>query len=174
MKTKFLALAISVVAAGSLAFAQQPDNKQCCKQKPQTEQQCPNAPERPCPVMSALESVQLTDAQRSAIEELGKSRAEADKQKCQQRCQADSLAREAQRQNQLNMLHSLKNILTPEQYVTFLENSIVNAQLQPGPRPEGPRDKFGGPEDKDNKQCGHHGKRPQGQPKAKCCDDSKK
>jgi hypothetical protein len=182
MKLKVLTLALAVAAISTVSFAQQTETKQCCKQQPPKEQ-CDKAPERPCPVMAALEDLQLTDAQRSAIENLGKTRAEAAQQKCEsdrkQRFEADSLARVAQRQEQLDFLHSLKSILTADQYVSFLENTIVNNPQQPQGRPEGPQQ---GPRPRDGKKCGKCCK--EGAPacpaegaqnaEGKCCKDSKK
>jgi hypothetical protein len=138
MKTKVLAIALLVAATCTSAFAQQTDSKQCCKKDNQ--EQCGEAPQPKCPIMAALDGVQLTDAQKTAIENLGKQRAEANQQKCdqerRQRHEADSLARVAQRQERLDFLKDLKSILTADQYVSFLENSVVNAQE--GPRGQQP------------------------------------
>lgn len=139
MKTKVLAIALLVAATCTSAFAQQSDSKSCCKKDKQ--EQCGEAPQPKCPIMAALDGVQLTDAQKTAIENLGKQRAEANQQKCdqerRQRHEADSLARVAQRQERLDFLKSLKSILTADQYVSFLENSVVNAQEGPrGQQPE--------------------------------------
>jgi Spy/CpxP family protein refolding chaperone len=187
MKTKVLAIALFVAASCTATFAQQTDSKQCCQQTEKKEC-CKKAPQPKCPIMEALESANLTDAQRTAIENLGKQRAEADKQKCDKECaarhEADSLARAAQRQEKLDMLKSLKSILTADQYVTFLENAVVNAQEAPAPgapgmgqpgapghdgKFEGPKGPQGpqGPQGPEKGQCP---KKAEG----KCCQDAKK
>jgi Spy/CpxP family protein refolding chaperone len=180
MKVKFLALALFATVVSATSFAQQQqqcEGKQCCPKEQKEMCKGPQGPQGQCPIMGALKDVQLTDAQRTAIENLGKEKAEANKQKCdksrKERAEADSLARVAQRQEQLDMLHSLKSILTADQYVSFLENAVLNAQQ--GPRPEGRPGEFGRPgEGQPRPECHEHdGCKKEGE-KGQCCKESKK
>lgn len=87
----------------------------------------------------AFAGLSLTDKQKEQLRDMRKSedsvrreqhRAyQAQLRKCRQ--QQDSIKRVAQE----NRLKKIKEILTPEQYVTFLENSVLGKQLRPKPMP---------------------------------------
>ncbi len=79
-----------------------------------------------CCTANPFEGLNLTQEQQTKIDAL--------KAECKTRCdkaKADKKERRAerasqQRTNRADMLAKLKGILTPEQYVKFLENNFVN------------------------------------------------
>ncbi len=113
---------------------------------------CNNAPQECCSVL--FEGITLTDAQKSKIQDLQKARAEKRKavaaesketakaEKLKLREERDS-ARKADKRAYLD---GMKQVLTPDQYVIFLENAYIT------PAPQGPR--MGAP----GRQ--HHGMKP--------------
>ena len=142
MKKKVLSIA--VIATSLFAFTGNAQNPENCPR-----QQCPAAdcaegvhhhknrkPEACC---NPFEGIELTEAQKAKIEEMRKNNREAVKQKVEERrknreetrAKRDSLIRSGK----LNQLRQLKEILTPEQYVTYLENIAVS-QSSPRPRME--------------------------------------
>lgn len=94
--------------------------------------------------MRAFEGLNLTDAQKTKIEDLNKAR----KAEMEKRAEAKKGSKDGQKKEQLtpeqkqqrkaekmakrkeakqNYLNSVKNILTPEQYTKFLENNFKMA-----------------------------------------------
>lgn len=118
MKKKLIVAAIVAFAATGISVsAQQPTPGTCCMENQCTEKSdC----KRPCP----FDGLDLTDAQRAQLKELQKQcgeQAKANKDK-------DKAARrEAAKQRRAEKLAKIKEILTPEQYIKFLENQYVNA-----------------------------------------------
>lgn len=155
MKKKILGLAviaISLVSANS--FAQTPNKDKTCTDNTCQTQQCKPAKDKkaPCP----FNGLNLSDAQKAKVKALGEKRqaARADMKKAKkaekQRMDSAQLAR---RNEVMKMyLDELKGILTPEQYVMFLENSYINANGRPGKGfgPQG-KDFKGGKDAKDNR-----------------------
>ncbi|MCM1138627.1 MAG: hypothetical protein NC453_08665 [Muribaculum sp.] len=136
MKKKFLGLAVialSLVSANS--FAQAPNKDKTCTDKScQTTQQCKPSKDKkaPCP----FDGLNLTDAQKAKVKELGEkrqaARAKMKKDKKAEKQRMDS-AQFARRNEVMKIyLDELKGVLTPEQYVMFLENSYINANGRPG------------------------------------------
>lgn len=153
MKKKILAMAVVTVSFLSFnAMAQTGCAKPCdntCS-KNECSVACNKKVNHSC--ANPFEGLNLTSEQQAKLKEIapcGKARKEC-KQK--QRVCRDSIAK-AQRQDYLNQV---KTILTPEQYVKFLENMVVN-------QPKGGKKMM-------------HGKRhPKGNascPKAKACKDA--
>lgn len=115
-------------------------------------QQCAEAPAQCCTVL--FEGITLTDAQKAKIQDLQKtcaanrkaqvceSREAAKAERCKIRQERDA-ARKAQKRAYLD---GMKQVLTPDQYVIFLENAYMT------PAPQGPR--MGAP----GRQ--HHGMKP--------------
>lgn len=138
MKKILLSLmAISVMIFGFSAMAQTPDkvsakeNKECCQKsgdmKCKQMQKCDAKKMRKCNPMAAFESLNLTDQQKTQLQEVFNNQNKDNKQKC------DSSRREMRKLR----LEKIKSILTPEQYVQFLENKVLNAHQGHGPKHQG-------------------------------------
>lgn len=124
MKTKILALVLMALASGSAAvYAARPDNcpKQTCDRQAKCRlDSCTN------PFRTAFEGLDLTADQQTKLQALrqehrdkmAKDRSERKKDRKEQ---ADK-----QVQSRRDYLAGVKAILTPEQYLQFLENSYVN------------------------------------------------
>lgn len=130
MKTKVLAIAMMIFAAGSsVCFAandKKDEKKQAteCTQQKKCDKECRKA-------MNPFEGLNLTADQQAKIEALkANCPMKADKQKADKQDKKDRKAEMMQKriQGKRDFLAQLKGILTPEQYVTFLENSFVNGQ----------------------------------------------
>ena len=106
---------------------------------------------------AAFEGLNLTDAQKTALAQLKADRKNKAIEAKKQKRQADSLSRVARRAERLDYLHQIQKILTPDQYVTFLENTIVNNGGGKGFKPGKPGKGFnkGGRPD----QCPNYDKR---------------
>lgn len=113
MKKIIVALAAIAMTTGISAQAQ--SEQQCPKAPDCPQAQCEQAPRGEC----MFEGITLTDAQKEQIKAIGKKRMEAKKEKKQ----ADKEGRKAEVRN---YLAEIKAVLTPEQYVQFLENAFVN------------------------------------------------
>ena len=141
MKKKVLSLAIIAASVFSAtAIAQNPED--CNTQQYPTEGCAPDGQRGPCgpgrehrgPKMdkchNPFEGINLTDAQKAKLDELHKKNQEAMKQKREERQKKQEEARvkrdSIMREGKLNQLRQIKEILTPEQYVTYLENMVVN------------------------------------------------
>lgn len=134
MKNFFVVLAALAISAGFAAKAddqctgpQNCPNQTDCPQKACPQQPCDmKACEKACP----FEGLNLTDAQKEQLKELREKAAKARKQAMQQAKQAKSKAQQAKSQakseDKRNRLAEIKKILTPEQYIQFLENHFVN------------------------------------------------
>lgn len=127
MKKKIIAatlFAISLISFPSLA--QQPEQAatKC------TEQTCSRSEKSTPQKCNPFEGLNLTEQQQASIKGLQKQRAEQaknEKEKARKdKAQHDSTARENRRQSRMAYLQQLKDILTPEQYVSFLENSYAS------------------------------------------------
>ncbi len=124
MKKIIVAFAIAAMTAAGFSAAAQ-DNKQVCP----NQANCPNAKEcpqtacKPCVApMCCFEGLNLTDAQKQKLQEVCTNhRADMRKSKADAKTQR----REARRQARREHLAQIKQILTPEQYVQFLENNFV-------------------------------------------------
>lgn len=137
MKKIFIAL--SVIAAATFGVnAQNPSAKTVCPQAP-----CCNVKagdKARCTAPNPFEGLNLTEQQQKKIDEL--------RQATRQQKLANDSIRKANRDQKMRdfknkrseYLKSVKAILTPEQYVQYLENSYINA---PGPRHGGKDKHFG-------------------------------
>lgn len=128
MKKIIVALAAVAISAGFAAKADTtcagPNNypqKTDCPQQACAQQACPQQPcdAKPCEKACPFDGLNLTDAQKQQFKELREKAAQARKDAKQQRKQAKSDCKR-------NRLAEIKKILTPEQYVQFLENHFVN------------------------------------------------
>lgn len=115
-------MAIAAMTLGSFSAAAQ-TKKDDKKNTTCTEQQCPadkqcDRPSRPCP----FEGMNLTDTQKQQLKQLQQDRPDKAARK--------QAKRESRQQERRAELAKIKAILTPEQYVTYLENLVVNGQKQ--------------------------------------------
>lgn len=80
--------------------------------------------------INPFEGLNLTDNQKEKLNKLREERKAERSQKSQQRksdkLRADSTSRAQQIAEKRDYLNQVKSILTPEQYVAFLENMVVN------------------------------------------------
>lgn len=124
-------IAIAFIAAGALAFNvnaanTKSDNKECgnkteCCKKDKAERG------RKGQFAKALEGIQLTEQQQTALNELNTKRAEARKARKAEDKEAKAKNVQDAKNGRLEYLKEVQKILTPEQYVTFLENTAVSA-----------------------------------------------
>ena len=132
MKKKILTVAIAIAALCGIPAMAQTNNTAATQT-----QQCTNGQKGSCTNnnsrqakaarefqrMDAFDGIQLTDAQKAGLEVLNNTGA-------QKANRNDSTARANRRQARRDYVKGVKNILTPDQYVVFLENIVVeNAQL---------------------------------------------
>lgn len=129
MKKKILALTVALISVGTFSiFAadgkdQKSDNPQSvCRKTECKERKCPNP----------FEGLDLTADQQAKIKEL--RNACCNDKKCTAKCDGTQKCdRQAgdkcvdRRQAKRDFLAKVKGILTPEQYVTFLENSFADS-----------------------------------------------
>lgn len=139
MMKKMLKLAIVAVAlCGLPAIAQNQNNTTCNNPATCTQSDCQNAAQctvngknkgqRPDP----FAGITLSDTQKQALEQLQtqcKAKNEARKQELNKDKQARRQAADARKMDRKNdrreYLNSVKGILSPEQYVVFLENIVI-------------------------------------------------
>lgn len=119
--------------------------------------------------------INLSDSQKSQLKDLMTKRHEARKEKMATRKaeknHSDSARAEGFREMRKQHLQDIKSILTPEQYVTFLENSVINAQQgHPGMRKDSAR---GDRHDKKFRKGNKHGKYSKGECPAQATDCNK-
>lgn len=129
MKKIIVASALTLALTGA-AFAANP-NTAATPAAPAANAQtvCPEA--RNCrteaPRFNPFDGIQLTDDQQTAITNLNAQQCQNRENARAERRQRAEAARTEGNQSRRDYLTSLKGILTPEQYVTFLENCYVNA-----------------------------------------------
>lgn len=134
MKKFFLASALVLMGAASMV-AQCPDRQNTsCAAPPCTEnadcEQTACGPRNNC--MDMFQGLDLTAEQQTQIQALQtECRQQAQAQRDNERASRQAAAADRQ-QAKRDKLARLKAILTPEQYVAFLENAFVNA----GPSPD--------------------------------------
>ncbi|MDE6415484.1 MAG: hypothetical protein K2K68_00455 [Duncaniella sp.] len=126
MKKTILSLAVLFATSLSFsAFAQTPAPEAAsCGEKTEC---CQNA---------LFEGITLTPDQQTKLQELKASRAKAAKERkeaAKAERKADRIAKgETNKSDRKDYLNSVKGILTPDQYVIFLENAYVNAPAKIG------------------------------------------
>ncbi|MDE6267292.1 MAG: hypothetical protein K2M07_08100 [Muribaculaceae bacterium] len=138
MKKSIVTLSMALVTLfGFSAFAQQQDQKQCDKVK--TEKCCKGDKERKCEskqqcaAFNPFEGIQLTQEQQTKLDALKqnckmdrKQKSEVNKDDKANRPSREELIKQ-RKQAKRDYLNQVKEILTPEQYVSFLENMVVNS-----------------------------------------------
>lgn len=134
MKKKIASIAVALVAMFALtANAQQTTTtdssaacpvEKCAKAAKCGKKVCDKKSDRKCVDMFA--NLNLTDAQKQALQELKKTC----KAKRNENCNGQKCDKETRKANakacRTECLAKIKTILTPEQYVQFLENNFVN------------------------------------------------
>lgn len=140
MKKKIMILAVAVASmAGFSTYAQQlsatatsgVQSEKCVK----GEKKC--CDKSVCKGGNAFEGIALTPDQQSKLDAL-KANCKASKEKCKaDKKAAKEQARADRKQAKRNYLNQVKGILTPEQYVVFLENIVVSDGPRDGARPGG-------------------------------------
>ena len=129
MKKKLTLLALAVVASlGISAAAQTPCNKPCDKQKCEQQQSCAKpcdkqkcdkpcdkqkCAKQQCAVDPFLEGITLSAEQQTKIDAI-----KADRKKA---------AAEGQKPCRRDFLAKMKEVLSPEQYVAYLENMVLKS-----------------------------------------------
>ena len=131
---KIVIATLALVAGIGTTFAQQPANTSACCPNGNNAKQCDVKGRKAC-APNPFEGLNLTAEQQTKVDALkaeckaGREKAQADKKADRQKQRNDRAdARKAQR---TEMLAKVKAILTPEQYVQFLENNFVNGDNAP-------------------------------------------
>lgn len=170
MKKTILTLAILFASSTCLtAFAATPDSKDSKNEnKPSTEMKARKGGE-PRDILKPFESLNLTDQQKAKIMDLKKAEVEQKKQLAEQKKQlrekkrAEAKAKKDARKQSIakerrDYLAKIKQILTPEQYVQFLENNFVNKVDKQGQR-KGSKDRKFAKKDRKNKNTARNSKK---------------
>lgn len=135
MKKSILSLAVLLASSvGFSAIAQNP----CQPSKACTENNCKAKPcdKKDAPSYCPFEGLNLTDKQKSELQSIAPAKPTKE-QKAQAKAekQAKKKAKaECRQQARRDYLAKVKGILTPEQYLQFLENNYVNNIDRQGPR----------------------------------------
>lgn len=135
MKKTFFSLALAAVAAvSSISASAQTPNATVCDRQCDKKENCRTECRKPGkPECNPFDGLNLTAEQQQALNAIPapcKVMREARKQ-----CKADSTVcgnrarqREVAKDVRINYLKQVKAVLSPEQYVQFLENTFVNQQ----------------------------------------------
>lgn len=125
MKKTILSLAL--IISGFFAFgaaAQQP----CCNNGQQAcgkdKQECCQAPGKPgkAPKANPLEGITLTEQQQAKVQQLNEKYAQMRKDRKEAKKENARKERKEAKDYRKEYLNEMKQILTPEQYTTYLEN----------------------------------------------------
>ncbi len=135
MKKKILTLAIALVAAAGIGTMAQNHNTDCAKKGhkgncDKKELPCMNRAQADSLEATVLfDGIQLTADQKAKINELradkAKARAEARKVEKEARAEMGKNRMDARKAEAKADLEKMKQILTPEQYVVYLENMVT-------------------------------------------------
>lgn len=135
MKKKILGLALvsmSFLTFSAMAQSNEPNQEPAKKENVKVKKG--NRPERE-PQVCPFEGLNLTDAQKSQLQQLDNSYKEACKEqlkaKKEQRQRNDSIQIAERREAQKKYLADVKSILGQDKYVAFLENMYINGQMMP-------------------------------------------
>ncbi|MDE6859136.1 MAG: hypothetical protein K2J65_01835 [Duncaniella sp.] len=130
MKKKILSISVLLASIFTISsVAQNPASQSCQSAQPCQTAQCGN---NKCPDSQQCQSVfaglNLTDKQKEEIKSLKPSKEQIHEQKLQNKAKKDAerqQRREQKQQSRKDYLSKIKAILTPEQYVQFLENNYL-------------------------------------------------
>lgn len=130
MKKTILGLAILALSVANFSASAQKNNKACPQVCPSAQTCCA---EQPCQVKgdcTLFEGINLSDAQKAQLKDLRAKNSQACKANEKARkeeARKDREAAKAERMaNKRQYLQDVKSVLTPDQYVLFLENFFVN------------------------------------------------
>lgn len=144
-------LSIAFLMAGMFAMtmnAQQPaTDKQCQKECCQQEK---GKHGQKAPRFNPFEGITLTAEQEAAVKALNEKSFKSNKEARDQRKQEGAKLREAGKENRKEYLKEMQKILTPEQYVTYLEN--LASKPEQAPRHNMPKGKQPGKDHKGKKE----------------------
>lgn len=166
MKKKIITIVAAIALLAGVQASAQNNNTNTNGTCTKTEQNCKagksrdgrtprmNSEQRRMFAEQAFDGIQLTDAQKAGLKALNEQqqakRAEMKAQKesakaeaKQQRKAQDSTMRAARSQSKRDYLNGVKAILTPDQYVVFLENIVVEGPAHQDKLAQGPRVKDG-------------------------------
>lgn len=173
LTSAFAALAIFAFSANAQtpARCQQPNCPNTPTECPQAK--CPgqkgNCDAQQCPQARYMQGITLTDAQKKKIQELNtqvyQNRQAARVAMKQQKKRANAAADSVKRASRMEYLHQMKTILTPDQYVTYLENIAMSKSIDKPGRPSAMQRGNApqrGPRHHAMQQNGRKGQRPQG------------
>ena len=126
MKKKFLGIALVAMSLVSFtSVAQNATGKNSAKIEKVKRQKCDKAS-----CVNPFEGLNLTDAQKTQLQQLNTKRMEQRKEQAQARKadkqRNDSTRMEARKNARKEYLKEVKAIIGPDQYVVFLENMYVN------------------------------------------------
>lgn len=130
MKKKVLGLAFAAISLFAFnGMAQTPSNQTCPLNKENVK--CKKNEKRNCcKAVNPFEGLNLSDSQKSQLQQLDSKRKAARQQQAQSRKETkqrnDSARMAARRAEKKSYLEEVKAIIGPEQYVVFLENMYVN------------------------------------------------
>lgn len=141
MKKNFLAAAFLGVSMSTFnAFAQTPQSTcpdTCEPQTCQTEN-CIVPPGGRLKNFDPFIGTTLTDTQKSKLADLNKQRAEKTKAKKTEQSKERQAMDSIRRADKVNYLHSVRDIVGPENYVIFLENIAIDQPQRMGANPGKP------------------------------------
>lgn len=135
MKKTFLTSIIALAALVAMPAAAQTDGtsdatrtEQCAKDCKKKEKKLRHAGRHDMNRSNAFEGITLSEEQKEALKALRPQRPEK-----RERQQADSVApRDSHKKMRAEYVNGVKQILTPDQYVVFLENIVINDAMIPG------------------------------------------
>ncbi len=137
MKKKLMIMAVAIASmVGMNAVAQTADSKsdKKCEGKGQCDKKGPKCDKQKGQCPNPFEGITLTADQQTKLDALkADQKAKREEMKAQKQ-QKDSLARVDRKQAKRDYLKQVQGILTPDQYVMFLENIVVE---QPAGQPQG-------------------------------------
>ena len=137
MKKKILALALALGALSAMpavAQNQNPEAPTCTQAECTQKKDCPKQKAskqlkgKKQQAVNPFEGLNLSAEQQAAVKQLNDKRNEARKQfRAQLKSEkGDSVQRPDFKQERRDYLNQLKGILTPEQYIGYLENCVLN------------------------------------------------
>ncbi len=134
MKKKILSFAIISMSLLSFSAMAQSNNPEAAPKVENAKAKKANRPQH----KSIFDGLNLTDAQKSQLQQLDEKCKETHKEQAQalreERRHNDSIRMEQRREDQKKYLAEVKSILGPEKYISFLENMYINGKMNKRPQ----------------------------------------
>lgn len=139
MKKTILSLAVILASMGAISASAQTQETKTCKNATECSK---GADMKKGPAFNPFAGLNLTEQQQSALKALKPDKSQMKsgekKEKSKDMTQAEKQAQrkenmEKRIQGRRDYLAKVKTILTPEQYVQFLENNFVDQSMKQGP-----------------------------------------